>query len=335
MRVFISYSRSDQALAHLLAYILTTGGIKCYLDRAIRAGRYFDHEIKEMIRKADVVLVLLTRSSINSAWVNQEIGFAIAHDRRVWPLALEEDLEPTGMISMTESYALLDWSNPAEAIENLLHALRRDAGGEGDLPAVGLDQVLTGRIARGKFIAQKLRELARDTDRKITIYHQAGFSVLGVSDDPLYPVPGVHTPEYVQALKEERAALDALVSSPHTTFRLMVWPVRPYDERHMAPRFCSLLDWLRSKLDDPSVEYACGPFPGPKNRHIVLGEFVLEGYKLEQTPGYEMSVVRYQPGKVREAAQEYEAIWRQLWRGDKRAVVKQVEEMYAKVSSKS
>ena len=104
MRVFISYSRSDQALAHLLGYILTTAGIKCYVDRASCAGRYFDHEIKEMIRKADVVLVLSTKSSMNSAWVNQEIGFAIAHDKKVWPLALEEDLEPTGMISMTESY---------------------------------------------------------------------------------------------------------------------------------------------------------------------------------------------------------------------------------------
>src|SRR5262245_9186397 len=129
MRVFISYSRSDQALAHLLGYILTTAGIKCYIDRAIRTGRYFDHETQEMIRKADVVLVLLTKSSMNSAWVNQEIGFAIAHDKKVWPLALEEDLEPTGMISMTESYSLLDWSNPAEAIENLLRGLRSDGSG--------------------------------------------------------------------------------------------------------------------------------------------------------------------------------------------------------------
>ena len=44
-----------------------------------------------------------------------------------------------------------------------------------------------------------------------------------------------------------------------------------------------------------------------------------------------MSVARYQPGKVREAAQEFEAASRQFWRGDKQAVIRQIEEMYAKI----
>jgi hypothetical protein len=333
MRVFISYSRDDEGLAHLLGYILTTAGIKCYVDRTIRAGRHFDQDIKEMIKKAEVVLVLLTKSSISSAWVNQEIGYAMAHDKKIWPIALEDHLEPTGMISMTESYALLDWTNPIEAIDNLLRALRDDGTlSHADLSSVDLDQVLTGRGARLKFLIQKFRDLAAETDRKITLYYQAGFSIFDASDDPSYAVPGVHTPETVRLALELRDVFNALIDSPHTTLRMVLWPTkRRYDERHLAARYRGLLTWLRSRLDDPSVEFACGPFPQPPHNRIISGDFVLDGYRVGETSEYSMTVARFRPAKVREAVQEFDVLWRQLWQGDKAAAIEQVEEMCSRI----
>lgn len=332
MNVFISYSRSDQAIAHLLSYILRTAGIRCYVDRWVRTGHSFNEEIKEMIKKADLVLVLLTNSSQSSAWVNQEIGFAIAHDKHIWPLALEENLEPTGMIATTESYCLLDWSNPFETIENLVKALRMDGHETGrEFFGVGIDHVLTGKIERTKFLIQRLHGFLDEDNRHITIYHQAAFTIFSASDSTMYPVPGIHSREYIKLLLEERKALDALVSRPNTTFKLVVWPARPYPGQHMAVRYETLLAWLRSKEHDPTIEFVCGQFQGPRNRLIVIDDFVLEGYKVSETPGYEMSVVRYQPARIQEAAQEFELTWKQLAGGDNESAIQKIEEMYQRI----
>lgn len=83
MNVFISYSRKDEALAHLLVHILTGHGVRCRLDRQLPQARPFDGHLKEMIEESDVVLVLLTKASLSSAWVNQEIGFAAAREKRI------------------------------------------------------------------------------------------------------------------------------------------------------------------------------------------------------------------------------------------------------------
>jgi hypothetical protein len=38
MKVFISYSREDEAIAHLLAYILSNRDINCLIDRKLSIG---------------------------------------------------------------------------------------------------------------------------------------------------------------------------------------------------------------------------------------------------------------------------------------------------------
>ncbi len=123
MKVFISYSRKDEAVAHLLAHILRANKIECLIDRELRAGQKFDSRLQQMIKEANLILVLLTKDAASSVWVNQEIGFATAHGKTVWPLAMETDIQPYGMLSTTQAYSLFDWSNPLEAIDRLVRAL--------------------------------------------------------------------------------------------------------------------------------------------------------------------------------------------------------------------
>jgi hypothetical protein len=63
MNVFVSYSRKDESLVHLLSYILAKTGIRCLLDRDLIASYPFDAGLKNMIEDSDVVLVLLTKAS--------------------------------------------------------------------------------------------------------------------------------------------------------------------------------------------------------------------------------------------------------------------------------
>ena len=116
MTVFISYCRKDKSLAHLLTHILTQAGVECLIDSQLSHARPFDDPLKRMIEDADIVLVLLTKSSLSSAWVNQEIGYAAAQGKKIWTVAMEQELEPESLISTIGSYSLIDWEEPDHTI---------------------------------------------------------------------------------------------------------------------------------------------------------------------------------------------------------------------------
>ena len=301
MRVFISYSRKDEAAAHLLAHILGSNHIHCLIDRELRAGQKFDLKLQEMIREADLVLVLLTKGASRSVWVNQEIGFAIACRKTVWPLAIETDIEPYGMISTTQAYSLFDWSDPALAIQRLVAALQSSVPGTANpYKQFGFDHAIEGKIERTRFIVDRLRELQTDRSRRLVILHQAAFSIFAASVDPAYREACGHSPDYMELLLAEREALDELTRMPNCSFKMILWPARAYDDKCLAMRYANLLAWLEEARDNPAIEYVCAQYPGP-NR-LIMGEFLIEGFKLHHHPGYEMTVVKYQEEQIDEAA---------------------------------
>ena len=336
MKVFLSYSRKDEAVAHLLALILTSRSIECLIDRKLPAGRPFDTGLREMIREADRVLLLLTESSVSSPWVNQEIGFALAHGKPIWPLAMEETIAPVGLISTTQHYCLFDWSNPLRTIDQLVEALREPkSGDEADdfAEKAGLDQVISGRLERARFVVSRLRELRDRTQFPLPIYIQAAFSSFAISDDPMYREAGAHSDEEMVLLLQERALLESLADQPRTRLKMLLWPVRAYDDRYLAIRYRNLLGWMKRVRDDPTIEYACAQYLGP-NRIIVPGRFCLAGYKLHDTTGYEMSVVTHDPSRIDDAIAEFSYVFAQTARqGDtKERAIQQIEAMYRRVS---
>ncbi len=82
MKVFVSYSRKDEAIAHLLSYILTTKGVMVLIDRKMETGEHFDEQLQRFIQEADAILLLVTNNSQQSTWVQQELGFAIAKSKK-------------------------------------------------------------------------------------------------------------------------------------------------------------------------------------------------------------------------------------------------------------
>jgi len=233
---------------------------------------------------------------------------------------LAETREPRGF----------DWSDPPRTIESLVMALRAELKGTPNrrFQEIGLDHVLNGKAPRTAFLVERFQDLVTQHGGDVTIYHQAAFSIFAASDDPMYKEVGSHTDEYMDLLLKEREALGKLVSSPRTTFKLILWPVRKYDAKYLSIRFSNLLSWLREVEFDSTIDVRCAPYPAPMNRHVVVGDFVLEGYKLNATSGYEMSVVRYQPTKVENAAREFETNWQRLAHGKSHAI-EQIEKMRA------
>ena len=87
--VFISYSREDAGTARQIATALGERGYTVWWDRKIPPGRSFDEVIGEALADAKCVVVLWTRSSVESNWVIAESSEAFKHKALV-PAFLEK-----------------------------------------------------------------------------------------------------------------------------------------------------------------------------------------------------------------------------------------------------
>ena len=70
--IFLSYSREDAARADRIAHALEAAGHNVWWDRRIGAGSRFSKEIDAALKNADLVVVLWSRVSVESAWVQDE-----------------------------------------------------------------------------------------------------------------------------------------------------------------------------------------------------------------------------------------------------------------------
>ncbi len=182
-------------------------------------------------------------------------------------------------------------------------------------------------------MAERLHELTKEKSRPLVILNQAAFSIFAASDSPMYRAAGGHSPEYMQLLLAERQALEQLTEMPNCSFKMILWPVRAYEPKYLAIRYANLLSWLEKVQDDPTIEYVCAQYPGP-NRLIIMGEFLVEGFKLHHHAGYEMTVVKYQTEQIEAAAAEFHTTFGRS--GDSRvAAIQRVRQMYENVSELS
>jgi TIR domain len=102
-KVFLSHSHADKRFVRSLAKKLTAKKIKVWIDEAeIRPGDSLIEKLSNAIDSVDILIAVLSRASIKSAWVKKEIEIAtvreIKHKRlRVIPLLLN-DVELPGFL---------------------------------------------------------------------------------------------------------------------------------------------------------------------------------------------------------------------------------------------
>ena len=103
--IFLSYAREDAAKAEQIAEALSDAGHAVWWDRHLHAGARFSAEIDAQLRKADLVIVLWSKNSADSPWVQDEAGVGRDSNRLV-PIQLEAVLPPLGF----RQYHALDLS---------------------------------------------------------------------------------------------------------------------------------------------------------------------------------------------------------------------------------
>jgi len=108
LRVFISYShKHEHLMAGFLTQALENQGFDVLYDRRIYGGSKIVEEIRQYILDSHAVVLILSNNSVESPWVNQELGFALAHNIPIIPIqAGSSELKPFGMLSETKPLEL-------------------------------------------------------------------------------------------------------------------------------------------------------------------------------------------------------------------------------------
>lgn len=80
-KVFISYSNHDKKFVNLLSSRLQSDGVSVWLDeKSLAVGDNIAERIKDAISKTDYFIVVLSKNSINSHWVNFELSVTILNE---------------------------------------------------------------------------------------------------------------------------------------------------------------------------------------------------------------------------------------------------------------
>lgn len=95
-RVFISYSSTDESFAKRLRADLKRRRIHCWFaPEDLKIGARIRPAIDEAIQKHDKLLIILSKNSIESAWVEQEVETAMRREREqketiLFPISLDD-----------------------------------------------------------------------------------------------------------------------------------------------------------------------------------------------------------------------------------------------------
>jgi TolB-like protein/Flp pilus assembly protein TadD len=136
--IFLSYGHDDLQSAKRFAENFEREGLSVWWDSSIRSGEAFDAVIEKALREAKAVVVLWSKSSVQSRWVRAEA--TLADRNRTLVPAMIEPCERPIMFELTHTADLSRWNGDASdrTWQAFLSDVRRliGAGGAQSVPPV-------------------------------------------------------------------------------------------------------------------------------------------------------------------------------------------------------
>lgn len=91
VNTFVSYSRHDQAFVERLVADLRLHGVDIWIDREnILPGTNWSSEIAAALSRSTTLLYIITPNSLRSKWMSDELGAAVARNKRIIPVLAED-----------------------------------------------------------------------------------------------------------------------------------------------------------------------------------------------------------------------------------------------------
>ncbi len=107
--VFISYAHQDSQAAQELRASLQDAKISGWMDKAdIASGEDVAQRVKELIRGANVIVILVSPRSVGSPWVQFEVGMALTLGKRIIPVLIGDTNIERGLPDWLQEYAFID-----------------------------------------------------------------------------------------------------------------------------------------------------------------------------------------------------------------------------------
>ena len=164
-KVFLSYSREDAPAARQLAECIGRAGHKVWWDRDIEGGSRFTAEIDRELKNADAVVVIWTKSSIESPWVQDEAAEGRDNGRLV-PVIFGTEKPPLGFRQF-QSIDFGDWNGEGDppSLEALIRAIAQKGP---ELPAVPLAEKapVKGRNRRAAICVLPFMNMSGDPEQE-------------------------------------------------------------------------------------------------------------------------------------------------------------------------
>jgi TIR domain len=125
VEVFLSHATADRAHVALVQRQIEALGVDVYLaEHDPRPGTSISAKVEEALQRSHAVVVLITTTSVDSAYVQQEVGLARAFKKPLIPI-VDQHVHPArlGMLSEVERLEL-DFTDPAEAMAKVTASLQ-------------------------------------------------------------------------------------------------------------------------------------------------------------------------------------------------------------------
>jgi isopentenyl diphosphate isomerase/L-lactate dehydrogenase-like FMN-dependent dehydrogenase len=117
-RVFISHSHRDDELVRDLARRLRNAGLEPIVTFAdVPEGADWKHTVREHIRAADAMLILVTPAALSSPWMMTELGLAEGFERPILPVTA--GVKPRDLPAPLRSSSVAPFDEADDAISRL------------------------------------------------------------------------------------------------------------------------------------------------------------------------------------------------------------------------
>lgn len=123
--VFVSYSSKDRKIVNQIVDEIELMGISCWkAPECIPAGSSYAREIPKAISGCKVFLLMLSKTSQDSIWVEKEIDNAITNRKNIIPFALDDEpLNDAFLFYLNNVQMISYYHNPERALERLKEQL--------------------------------------------------------------------------------------------------------------------------------------------------------------------------------------------------------------------
>src|SRR5215472_5244726 len=128
--VFLSHSHIDKRVARRIVRRFAAHGMRVWIDeRELRVGSTLTGSIRGQIQQSDVLLVIISKDSALSKWVELEVEFAQTEGKVIVPIFIDSLAKPERFRDMLG----IDATSP-QAFAEIIDTLMRDLFSAFDQP---------------------------------------------------------------------------------------------------------------------------------------------------------------------------------------------------------